>query len=692
MFRKLFPRRLKKPVDILMDAMTVFSVQLNELHVLKTDGFVSISERCEKSQTIYELVFQRKKDILSILRTKEKNVVEDTFETLKAIVNVVFREQPSISKEASAQILREIVSLTNTIKNDNWTVAHVVAFLGLPTLFTAAEVIPAINKQSSNEKITPLQIAIQKKNVPVIKAIMNHNAKLDIQDSNGNNAMHYAIISLKEIAIMVCKDTRYRKALSRRNNINCTPCHLACFAEKTDNLKELLRLGLTAKYVSLESNVEVNAINNGDVAFNSSLIEALDSEDMKYGGTPLHWVKSRVALEKILTIGYNINATNLNGETALHVMVRKERLECVVVLLCYGISTDTRAIREETALHYAVRMADLATVQALLVFDAKLDDLNEKGDSARHIASSSRDFDSEMILYALHSLGASRCNDDKRGCPDGCAHNGSFNGAVSHNEFADPFENWYKDYIQSNFLKTCVEELKNDENKNYVRLICFDGGGIRGLLTIQTLIELEKRLKYPFQCYFNWFAGTSTGSMIASLLCLDVPLPVIRALYLTIKEKVIHGSKPYNAQKLEVILKQYLGENTVMSDIKHAKLTITATLGDRKPAQLYLFRNYPSPREILSLNNQQQPLFCGNEYTTQKLWEACRGSGAAPTYFKAHGPFIDGGLIANNPTLDLLTEYTHYNDIRNSLGKEEEIEELQLVVSIGAGRLPTFPQ
>ena len=45
----------------------------------------------------------------------------------------------------------------------------------------------------------------------------------------------------------------------------------------------------------------------------------------------------------------------------------------------------------------------------------------------------------------------------------------------------------------------------------------------------------------------------------------------------------------------------------------------------------------------------------------QLIWEAARASGAAPTYFRGYGAYLDGGLIANNPTLDVLTEIHEYN-------------------------------
>lgn len=50
--------------------------------------------------------------------------------------------------------------------------------------------------------------------------------------------------------------------------------------------------------------------------------------------------------------------------------------------------------------------------------------------------------------------------------------------------------------------------------------------------------------------------------------------------------------------------------------------------------------------------------------------------------------FLDGGLIANNPTLDALTEIHEYNLAMKYLGHSEKICKPTVVVSVGTGCIP----
>ncbi|KAH3860738.1 hypothetical protein DPMN_023657 [Dreissena polymorpha] len=56
------------------------------------------------------------------------------------------------------------------------------------------------------------------------------------------------------------------------------------------------------------------------------------------------------------------------------------------------------------------------------------------------------------------------------------------------------------------------------------------------------------------------------------------------------------------------------------------------------------------------------------------IWEVARSTSAAPNYFPPHKQFYDGGLMSNNPTLDILTdihEYIKRNPIVRTVCKQQ---------------------
>ena len=71
------------------------------------------------------------------------------------------------------------------------------------------------------------------------------------------------------------------------------------------------------------------------------------------------------------------------------------------------------------------------------------------------------------------------------------------------------------------------------------RLLALDGGGIRGVLTIEILDEIERVLRaetgagpsFRLADYFDYIAGTSTGAIIASCLSLGMSAAEIREFY-----------------------------------------------------------------------------------------------------------------------------------------------------------------
>ncbi|MBY0564295.1 MAG: patatin-like phospholipase family protein [Hyphomonadaceae bacterium] len=77
------------------------------------------------------------------------------------------------------------------------------------------------------------------------------------------------------------------------------------------------------------------------------------------------------------------------------------------------------------------------------------------------------------------------------------------------------------------------------------RILALDGGGVRGLLTVGILSELEAELRkrsgrndYRLCDYFDLIGGTSTGSIIATGLALGMTVAEISALYKTVIPRV----------------------------------------------------------------------------------------------------------------------------------------------------------
>lgn len=90
------------------------------------------------------------------------------------------------------------------------------------------------------------------------------------------------------------------------------------------------------------------------------------------------------------------------------------------------------------------------------------------------------------------------------------------------------------------------------------------------------------------------------------------------------KDLAFIGSRPYASDPLESVLKDNLGEFSVMSEIKHPKIMVTAVMADRKPVDLHLFKNYKSASDILgittpSMNRRVPPPAPGKHFQIVKI-------------------------------------------------------------------------
>lgn len=402
--------------------------------------------------------------------------------------------------------------------------------------------------------------------------------------------------------------------------------HIACRNDKPECVKALLLAGADVNITATRNPYESSPGYVGD--FLQDHPNKLFTQDMKLGGTPLHWSCSREVIEILLQKNCNINAPNFDGGTALHVMVLRNRLECVVALLSHQAEIDIQDNEGNTPLHIAIKQGNVAIIQSLIVFGANLNIVNNNGATPRHLITLEQE---PKLLYYLHAVGAERCTQSTSGCTDGCSYDGNYGGIppppVQGPQNRDELDEMLSAAGMAIFLKQGVRSMKGG------KLLCLDGGGIRGLLLSQMLLELELVIKKPIISCFDWIAGTSTGGILALGLASGKSLKEILCLYFRMKEHTFIGSRPYPSEALENILKESFGTDTVMSDIKAPKVLITGVLADRKPVDLHLFRNYESPSSILKIEHNS-PFELPPLPEDQLIWQVGRATGAAPSYFR----------------------------------------------------------
>ncbi|KAJ8713641.1 hypothetical protein PYW07_014011 [Mythimna separata] len=627
----------------------------------------------------------------SLFRSKTLEDAEEKFIVYKERIPVFIK----ITKECTVAILQKLCDTLS--EHQSWTIAHMVAHFGLYELFNDPEVQKHIDSIDPLTGATPLMVAVKSCNVRMVQSLVGLNCSLDVIDLEGNTVFHYAAASNKEIVNALASKSSI--SLNVYNKQGYTPLHTACLADAPDCVRALMLAGADVNLTAAQRSTSLLPGIVGDLLQDNH--PKLYQQDMKHGGTPIHWAISREVIEALVDKNCDINATNFDGRTALHIMVLRGRLECAIALLSRGAEHSIGDNEGNTPLHLAVKQTNIAIVQALVVFGADLEAKNNQGNTPRHILPtemSNNNYD--RILYVLHAVGAKRCTPEVPGCGPSCSARGDYNGvpppAVARASTRD---------LVSQMLSVAAMEKAAcfDSSQKQGRLLCLDGGGIRGLVLVQVLISLEEAVGRPIVQCFDWVAGTSTGGILALALASGKSLRDCQRLYFRMKEFAFVGMRPYPSEALETILKDCLGTETVMADIEHPKLMILAVLADRKPVDLHIFRNYKSAQEILDDHNgtTSPHAEAGDQASVvslaappppseQLVWQAARATGAAPSYFRASGRYLDGGLMGNNPTLDVLTELTELNLALRATGQHEAAKKtnLKVVVSCGTGLIP----
>lgn len=222
------------------------------------------------------------------------------------------------------------------------------------------------------------------------------------------------------------------------------------------------------------------------------------------------------------------------------------------------------------------------------------------------------------------------------------------------------------------------------------RVLCIDGGGIRGLIPAVILKHWESELGVPLASCFHLVAGTSTGGILAAGLCRPRPLSAaaLAELYEEEGPRIFRKSpwhsltslggmvdEKYPAGPLQRVLAERF--SGWLSEVEICDLLVTAYEIERRSP--YFFKSW------LARGLELDP---GEAAVSRDfaLLDVARATSAAPTYFEPVGvagrdgtqyAFVDGGVFANNPAM------CAYAAARRLYPRAESY----WVVSLGTGQL-----
>jgi patatin-like phospholipase/acyl hydrolase len=241
--------------------------------------------------------------------------------------------------------------------------------------------------------------------------------------------------------------------------------------------------------------------------------------------------------------------------------------------------------------------------------------------------------------------------------------------------------------------------------KGQRKLLAIDGGGIRGVLSLQILAKIEdilikesKRPDYHLADYFDYVAGTSIGGIIAAGIALGMSTAEILNFYLESFAGMFEKANmlrrllfSYNSEPVANHLRSLFGEQTTLGseDIETLLLLMMRNATTDSP--------WPISNNPFAMFNDPGHPACNLHLP---LWQLVRASMAAPIEFAPEVitlgsqsfVFVDGGVtMYNNPAFQMFLMATvdrYWPRAPVAQRGWEAGTDKMLVVSIGTGTSP----
>jgi len=195
--------------------------------------------------------------------------------------------------------------------------------------------------------------------------------------------------------------------------------------------------------------------------------------------------------------------------------------------------------------------------------------------------------------------------------------------------------------------------------RNPFRILALSGGGYRGLFTASVLKHLEAAIGKPLYEHFDLVAGTSIGGITALMIAAEHSAAESVDFFMKNGSRVFQKN-PRNFRRLRKAaysnaglkaLLQELFQNKTIADLRKIKLLVPTINFTKGAPQVIKTPHHPN----LHLD------------AAKTLVDVALSTSAAPTFFPIHrtsfGDMVDGGLVANNPSLFAFIEAKQFLNV-----------------------------
>lgn len=202
------------------------------------------------------------------------------------------------------------------------------------------------------------------------------------------------------------------------------------------------------------------------------------------------------------------------------------------------------------------------------------------------------------------------------------------------------------------------------------RVLCIDGGGMRGIYAAAYLHELSQRYagakgvsRLDIGKGFDLIVGTSTGAIIGCALAVGLPLNQVIALYREQGRRIFPSKVPKGCGILWQILRR---PNSLAMGAAALERALTCVFQSATLGETWSQRHIALAIPAIEMSRHQAwvfktPHLGGHRDDDYRLVDVCLAATAAPVFRSlarlrnpatgGHLVFADGGLWANNPVL-----------------------------------------